>query len=438
MPSKKSIKVNSDNLPAIVQANPKYDFTITPTPKKLIEKLKLPIIFLLSIVILGGIAFTTASYASPMVSINTEAKLSNEPVSFSVKGTPFFVKYNNKTEYSKLVNGVYTINLGNIEGENQFAIGSYFDLGITKIHGNKTKLLTLKRDYTAPKATLSIDPIYSSKVIEYKINVDQAEKDFAITNGEETIFNTDGSAKKCTTKEKNILNCTLDFGDKKETILDLKIVDTLGNSAQLSKDTIKLVEPNIFECNKDFVENEGKLSCKSSKASNITYNGKTIDMPANVDTIINDNIENGTQKIEIKIIDSDKLKSEFNTEYSVDKDKLTIDMWSDKWEGVSSMEYYSGKDVIAKFNKDVTVKVQSFLVYNSKSEDISNDPVNSRIKILQRRINASQPTKFLSYVNEMYAIPGEKNDNYYLLDFTADNGKQLLFRCNHKFMCNPR
>jgi hypothetical protein len=397
--------------------------------------------FITIIVLIAG--YIGIQYYSEIPTINdiNTTSLTNEKVVLTSNKDPFHVIVNSKTYYSEKKSGQWTIDLGELEGNNQIKYGGILNVGSSKIPTYKTKTLNINRTFIKPKVELNIPQYIDGKDVTVELKILNKLNIEKIYNYENLVFDKAKVDNVCQLKkdDTSIFNCKFIKPDAKDLMTKLRIVDQYDNSIALDEVKTEFVEPNNFSCNQSIIENEGKLICKGNKDAKIDYDQKSVDYKANSDIVLQESIPNGPFKKVIKLIDIHKISKEINLDANIDKDKLSIDMWSKKWSEVSAGEGYVGKDVFAKLNKSVNVKVKFFHVWKGVATDGTNDPINSRIKLLKSRINANEDTNFLSYIDYSFGTDDPSDfsrNNYYLLDFIADNGRAIKFKCNYKFMCN--
>ncbi|MGL4759045.1 MAG: hypothetical protein ACRCXZ_06925 [Patescibacteria group bacterium] len=167
--------------------NNRFDFKPNQTKKNFKKTTILTIFLILLILSLVGLFTLTFFIPSPDLTPLLESKITNDDVVFASTSRPFYVKYNNKVEYSTKTNSVWIANLNKIEGKVTYKIGGYTDLGAYKVLGNNTKSITLERDYTGPKASIDIPKYVDSKVISFKVDLYNSEP-VVIKNGDQLLY----------------------------------------------------------------------------------------------------------------------------------------------------------------------------------------------------------------------------------------------------------
>jgi hypothetical protein len=418
----------------------KFNFNSSVNKKK--KGIKYALIAFVSIIVLTAGYFGLQYFIDfPMLnSINTSSKTNEKVILSSVKN-PFHVVANSKTYYSENKSGQWLVDLGELEGENQIKYGGVLNIGPFKILSYKTKLMSTNRTFVKPKVEINQPQFVDNKEVSFDIKVTNNLIIDKIYNLDQIVYDKSKEINICNLKKDDKTSFTCKFAKAETNTIKtkFKIVDQYDNSITLDESKTEFVEPNNFACNQELIENEGKLTCKGNKDSKIEYEQKTYEYKANTDLVLQESIENGQFKKTIKVLDIHKISKEINLEANVDKDKLTIDMWSKKWNRISAMEGSTGKDVFAKLNRSVNVKVKYYNVWKGNTTEYTDFVLDSRIKLSKSRINANEETNFLVYYDFSYGydpISDPSKNDYYLLDFTADNGKAIKFRCDFKFMCN--
>jgi hypothetical protein len=440
------LQIAGDNIPSEITTtqNSKFDYKTTTKPQ---SKNKLIIIATLSILTLIITAITL--YSSSLIAIPElmpilENNVSNDEVIFTSKNKPFFVNYNGSNKQAQKKDSVYTVNLGKVEGKVTYNIGGLLDLGPHQILGSNTKAVNLERDYSAPLAQAVAPKFVDSKIVNFTISLVK-EEDVEIKNGDKSIYKVNGKDNLCTIDllNKKNYNCKLDLGDAKEATLKLNIADALGNSKIFNESVVKVVEANNFDCNKDVIADTGKLTCKGNKDAKVTYKDKEVEYKANTDLILDD-LPNGPHKIAIKLTDIHEMQKTIEFETNIDKDKLSINMWSNKFSKIDEFgTTRASKNVFAKLNKDANVTVSfneniTFVTFGNKTFQRTRE--TDQIKMKQSFIPANSNVNFLDFFADNY----EKgwgvvnNKSTFNLEFTATNGRKLIFLCDKSFMCDQK
>lgn len=424
------------------EAIEKFNFTNTRKNNK-----KQFFLLLLTIVItvtsfVGFNVYSNGFIDSPEI-IVPASNISNEPIIIVAKSKPFFVKVGNDVIHSKLIDKNWTVDIGKRQGTINVLVGGMIDFGFTKLVSNSTKPYTFNRDYIAPKATSDLKSKYEIDNIKYSIILEKPKDSYVIKDNQNVIFDKNLSSNICNFEDKNTLKliCSMTLDRTKAENHQIIISDTYGNSSVVSDGIIQVVEVNNFDCNKDIIQDEGKIKCRGNKDSRITIAGISQDYKAATDFEAQTILDNGAKKVDINIVDKDDITKNIAYEVNIDKDKLKVDLSSTKYKDDCNIFICEGKIVKAISNKNVTFALSySIRIRNTKTGEVKVDPTY-RPEVLTSNIKANIDTKFFKHYNGYIDGPGAQyavNDSVFNLTFTADNGKSVSFICNSKFICNER
>jgi hypothetical protein len=393
-----NIKKIDEVLAAIPQSEfTKFNFApTTKTDKPNIQKLfiSLGTSLLILCLCLGFFMMPLISGATEILPINPNP--SNEKLTVTSKRSSFFVQYNNNIYYSVNQNGVWTLDLGKITGNDKLKVGTYIDFGLFKLNSSKTEEFSFNRNYEVSNITTDIKKYMNMAKGEYNLNINSPEKYFKVTNGDKIVYETGENQNVCKSKIENkatILTCGYDFGvDKKELNFDLKIQDEFGNIKAIDPIKSVLVPVNDFSCNTKSIYSTSKISCLGNKNGKIIINNSQIvEYIANKKMDLPIPIQEGDNKIALKMVDEHGFENTINLEFLFDKTPLNIAIKTDEDNVIiNSNKDNTTIDVKASIDianiitgkrraKDITDRIK--LVTTTANKAIDTIIINSEIKI---------------------------------------------------------
>jgi hypothetical protein len=401
----------SKKIDEVLAAIPQPDitkFNFAPNPKtKQKQNLKRLFIGLGSSLLilclgLGFFMMPLISGATEILPINPNP--SNEKLTVTSKRSSFYVMYNNKTYYSNNQNGVWTLDLGKITGNDKLKVGTYIDFGLFKINSSKTEEFSFNRNYEVSTITSDIKKYFNISKGEFKIIINSPEKYFKVTNMDKAIYETGANNNQCKNKVDNsitILSCAYDFGPEKKNIsYDIKVQDEFGNIKAIDPVVAQLVDVNDFTCNTKSIYSISKITCSGNKNGKIVINStQIIDYIANKKIELPIPIQEGDNKVSLKMIDEHGFETVVNLEFLFDKTPLTVAISSDD----ETVDVTSNKD-----STNVTVKVNVNFA-NIITGRINTKDFSSRVKLNNTNINKGQATQIME--NEI-SITNEELINY--------------------------
>ena len=370
----------------------KFNFAPNPKAKKnqFIKKTFLTLASCLLILSLG-----LAFFMMPLISGATEIlpinpNPSNEKLTVTSKRSSFFVNYNNKTYYSTNQNGVHTLDLGKITGNDKIKVGTFIDFGFFKLNSSKTEEFPFNRNYEINTVTTTLKKYFNIAKGDYKITINSPEKYFRVTNGEATIYETGANKNLCKSEEKEkitTLSCQYDFGEEKKNInYNLKVQDEFGNIKELEAVVAELVPVNDFNCNTKSIYSLSKVTCVGNKNGKVIINsGESIDYVANKKIDLPIAIKEGDNKVSIKMIDEHGFENSLNLDFIFDNTPLKVAITSDE----DSITATSNKDN-TNIEVNLTLNYANIITGKKSSKDFS-----SKVKLTNSSIPNSIPTKIM-------------------------------------------
>jgi CxxC motif-containing protein len=273
---------------------------------------------LIFIPVLMGLVLILALYNTKMPFIELEPlKLSNQDIVLKSKNHQFFAKIN-KSFQSQPIQGVNTVNLGKIEGDNKIVVGGILDLGIIKLNGLNTKEFNVKRDYSPIDYKTDIAKYYDTLKPTVKFKFVNEEKDFRLFINNELVYGGDQKETNCELVIDS-LGCKVDFGPDKKKNLEFKIIDKAGNINISDIQTIEYIDAIDFNCDKKYIENEGKIKCISNTDGILKF--KEVDYVLNKDKefVIPMVLDDGKTNIELSFVSSLSFKKDIVIEADINK-----------------------------------------------------------------------------------------------------------------------
>jgi hypothetical protein len=315
---------------------------------------KLILISLVIFIFIVGLFATISSFIpTPDIIPVVDSQITNNEVNFTSLSKQFYVNYNGKTAYSMMKDNKWVVSLGKIEGKVSYSIGGYYDLGIYKVMGNKTKDIILERDFTGPKASINFPDFVDSKELTFSVNLEKNEP-INIKQDDKVIYSKDSQTNLCIPKSENkSFECKIPLTDSKENKISITLVDELNNNTKISPKLVKVVDPLKLECNENKIANEGIIECNTNRKVKAVLQVDDKKTEFKDSTKLEYKIDSNdakTFKIALEVQDEFNIKKEFKKEILVDKEPYDASMWVETIR--NDKEYYIQYNVYAKANKD--------------------------------------------------------------------------------------
>jgi hypothetical protein len=233
------------------------------------------------------------SQANNVDILEVDSSYSNKDVLIESKSNQFYVDLDGKKMFAVKAGGVWSVNMGPLEGETKLKIGNFVSFaGQTHIFEPK-KFLTIQRSYKIKdKFTVNLDQYTSKAEYKYTIESNVSDDSVTIVDGEDVIFDPNGTQNKCELKVENskkFFDCIHTFAKKDVDELanpanlkkakpfktfNIKAIDKYKNITEITKPTtLTLVNPAKIDCkfidkDKDakevkLVVGDNKFKCKS-------------------------------------------------------------------------------------------------------------------------------------------------------------------------------
>lgn len=319
-----------------------------------------------------GLMLLIALYNTKMPFVDLETlKLSNQDIILKSKNHQFYAKID-KNFQSQLVEGVSTINLGKVEGDNKITVGGILDLGFIKLNGLNNKEFSVKRDYSPIDYKTDIAKYYDTTKPSIKFKLNSEEKDFRFFINNELVYGPDIKESKCNMIDYK-LTCTIDFGSDKKKDLEFKIIDKAGNINISDKQTIEYVDAINFNCDKTYLINEGKIKCSSNTDGNLKY--KDIDYAITKDQqlIIPETQDDGMSKIELTLTSNLSFKKDVVLEHDINKQNNILEFKTNVIENLNgtkgqiiTLNAVSGNDATLDLSQSYYINPQNYNRFSLK------------------------------------------------------------------------
>lgn len=382
-------------------------FNFAPNPKSKLFKIKKLFVGLgisLLILCMGLVCFMMPLVSGATEILPIDPNPSNEKLTITSKRSSFYATYNNKTYYSNNQNGVWALDLGKVSGKDKLKVGTYIDFGLFKINSTKTEEFWFNRNYEVSTVTTDIKKYFNTSKGQYHINISSPEKYFKITNSDKTIYETGSNTNQCkSNQEKNVtvITCNYEFvNDKKNNSFDISIQDEYGNTKSMGPINSELVPVNDFGCSSKSIYLVPKITCLGNKNGKIVINStQIIDYIANQKIELPIPIQEGDNKISLKMIDQHDFETAINLEFLYDKIPLNVSIKSND----EAIEVTTNKD-----NTTVDLKL-SLNFSNIITGKINTKDISSKVKLTNTTLNKSEQTTIMN--NEIVLTNEEFNSS---------------------------
>lgn len=254
-----------------------------------------------------------------------QKKISNQPVIFESKSTPFWVEESGTKIYSKLKDGINTVNLGRKSGKKNYKVGGYTAIGPINIDSKNNYTMVLERDYTTLEGDVAAQRYYpkvDNPNYTYEVNT-KSRKYVKLEDKEKVLYDSTIENNICKNKfeKSSMIVCPLNFVND-ETLINLYLSDDIGNRVQIATDQYVNLIPNInFNCEyKDIVQSNSVI-CTSNKKAKVTYleTNQTYDVIPNKEQIIPVELKDGPNVFKFTILDEHGFATEKELKLNVQK-----------------------------------------------------------------------------------------------------------------------
>jgi hypothetical protein len=373
--------------------------------------------------ILLGLILLLALYNTKMPFIDLEPlKLSNQDIVLKSKNHQFFAKIN-KPFQSQSVEGVNTVNLGKIEGDNKVIVGGILDLGIVKLNGLNTKEFNVKRDYSPIDYKTDIAKYYDTLKPIIKFKFIKEEKDFKLFINNELQYGGDQKEPKCDLSGDN-LACKVDFGADKKKNLEFKIIDKAGNINISDVQSIEYVDAIDFNCDRKYLESEGKIKCTSNTDGILKF--KEVDYILNKDKefVIPMVLDDGKTNIELSFVSSLSFKKDIVIEADINKQNNILEF---KTNVIENLNGTKGQIITlnAVAGNDATLDLSQSYYLN---------PLNGNRFPLKKNLNFEVFKKESTTIfSDLYANSTDKFNTIIKVKMSNKAGISTYYQCTKEF-----
>ncbi|MGL4757874.1 MAG: hypothetical protein ACRCXZ_00930 [Patescibacteria group bacterium] len=249
----------------------------------------------------------------------------NQPLNFETQNK-FWVEVNGNKTYSRTVDNYQRVNLGKINGKNNFKFGGYIDFLGIKFESKNSYTKSLERDFESLDTSVDIPryfyPDNTNK--NYTVKFETIE-DVRLFEGDRLVYDSNNDLKICTkpmTSQRSlILVCPITFVNDSAKI-SLYAQDKAGNKILIASDKLVNVVPKS-EVKCDFAEVNGKigLKCGANKKLKVTNpkNYQKYNFEIAQVQFIEYNFENGKNRIILELEDEYGMKNTFEQVINVMK-----------------------------------------------------------------------------------------------------------------------
>jgi hypothetical protein len=283
-------------------------------------------------------------------SIITNEGKPGEVVKIESKKGEFMVDVGSARYYSKKENGsnVLTLPKNNQEGNYEYKVSSFINLGFTKLRFNDKKVSVFK-DFEPPTIASIFPRLVDTK--EFSVNFKRDPKPFILTLNDKQVYDSSNNSETCSKTKDMEFDCKFKINSEQENI-NLVATDENGNTTVIYNGPVKYVEPLKLDCNQTKIEEEGIIECKTNRKIKYTIevdNKKESKEGADIFIYKIENQENKKYPISVKVEDEQGLKQEYVKEVEVDKGVFDAKMWVVK---SGDNPYNTVYNVYAWANKD--------------------------------------------------------------------------------------
>jgi hypothetical protein len=349
-------------------------------------------------------------------------KLSNQDIVLKSRNHQFFAKIN-KPFQSQIVDGVSTVNLGKIEGDNKVTVGGILDLGFVKLNGFNTKEFNVKRDYSPVDYKTDIAKYYDTTKPVIKFKFVGEEKEFRLFINNELVYGGDVKEPKCTMIEDK-LNCSIEFGTEKKKDIEFKLIDKAGNINISDKQTIEYVDAINFSCDKNYLVTEGKIKCFSNTDGSLKYRDQDYPITKDKEAIIPEVLDDGQAKIDLSFTSALSFKKDVVMEVDINKQNNILEF---KTNIIENLNGTKGQIITlnAVAGNDATLDLsQSYYI----------NPLNSNKYPIKKNLNFEVFKKESTTIfSDLYANNSDKLNTVIRIKMSNKAGINTYYQCTKEF-----
>jgi hypothetical protein len=349
-------------------------------------------------------------------------KLSNQDIVLKSRNHQFFAKIN-KPFQSQIVDGVSTVNLGKIEGDNKVTVGGILDLGFVKLNGFNTKEFNVKRDYSPVDYKTDIAKYYDTTKPVIKFKFVGEEKEFRLFINNELVYGGDVKEPKCTMIEDK-LNCSIEFGTEKKKDIEFKLIDKAGNINISDKQTIEYVDAINFSCDKNYLVTEGKIKCFSNTDGSLKYRDQDYPITKDKEAIIPEVLDDGQAKIDLSFTSALSFKKDVVMEVDINKQNNILEF---KTNIIENLNGTKGQIITlnAVAGNDATLDLsQSYYI----------NPLNSNKYPIKKNLNFEVFKKESTTIfSDLYANNSDKINTVIRIKMSNKAGINTYYQCTKEF-----
>jgi hypothetical protein len=403
---------------------PKFNFTASQEDNKSKQVTKA---LLRSGIFIMCIAASSIFLVLPLISqgadiVPINSNPSNEQLSITSLKSPFYLTYNNNIFYSTNNKGVHTLNLGQSITTGEVEIGTYLDLGFTKINSSKKNKYSINRSFTAPTFTTNLNQYQDRKTGDYDLVLSTNPDFIRLYNNEALIYETNSSNNICKLKsETKTIKCPYDYLKLDTLNYSLRTSDKYGNFSPTFKLQTSIVPVNDFSC-EILRSNTPKISCYGSKPGIIELDSQSTEYKAYTRVILPYTLSTGANKIKAKMTDIHNIVVPINLNFDFDQSPLTVILKT------------SNQTVTATPSKNISSIIARLTLKQTANNQSNSDTDLSReVSLLTTNITKSTPTDILTnYINlpkSSITFPRFKLSNLEL-EFQDESANILIKQCS--------
>lgn len=360
------------------------------------------------------------SQGADVVPINPNP--SNEQLTVTSVKSPFYLLHNGSIFYSTNNNGTHTLNLGQSVTTGEVEIGTYLDLGFTKINSTNRSKYTINRNFTSPTFKTNLNQYQDRKTGEYELTLNSSPDYLRVYNNEVLIYETKGSNNLCKFKfETKVITCPYDYQKSQTLNYSLRTSDKFGNFSPTFTIQTAIVPTNDFSC-EILKSNAPKISCYGSKPGIIELNSQSIDYKAFTRVILPIPLSNGPNKITTKMTDIHGIVVPIDLNYDFDQSQLVVNLKT------------SNSAIVATSSKNISsIVARLSLKQTANSQSTSDLELSKEVTILNSTIAKGASTEIItnsiSIPKSMITLPKFKLSNLEL-EFQDESSNIVIKQCN--------
>jgi hypothetical protein len=418
--------------------------------KNSIKNKKLLSLALISLIALILLAFNinTIGPILDFNSITTKEGNAGDAITLESKKGEFMVDVGNTRYYSKNEKGnnILTLPKNNQEGNYEYKISSFVNLGFTKLIFNDKKVSVFK-DYHPPTIQSIFPKLVDTK--EFNVAFKRDPKPFILSLNDKQVYDSTNNSETCSKTTDIDFTCKFKINSDIENI-NFVATDENGNQSMIYNGPVKFVEPLTLDCNQSKIEDEGIIECKTNRKVKYTIEvDSKKESKEGTDIFIYkiENQENKKYPISVKVEDEQGLKQEWVKEVEVDRGVFEAKMWVVENGTRPNMSYdvyaWASKDADFEANMSQTIYEYD---YSTGAEKIYPGK-SGRAKIFQRSdLPKGQDTlvksdKFVitgcvgicyktTYEIKIFSVKNPDKQVYYICN--GGLGGTMLTSCNKK------